>query len=224
MALSCEGRVSGIYLAPSRKDEPSFPKKYVASARLNTLGFEADRQNEPVDADWGGHGGPLKAVCLWSADVVRDLQAEGHPLQVGGCGENLLVEGVPWGKVVPGTRLEIGDVLLEVTQYSRPCHKQPHNFSKGNYMVIHHLRAPDRSRVYCAVLAGAGSIIKEGAPVKLHVETKGAKPYLNNADVVGKLAKSGKQHASFTLEWTHVAFLLTGLLAGHLATRLSSRH
>lgn len=63
-----EGRVRALFPA-APKGERSFPKARAASARLGTLGFEGDRCRQPVDAAFGGHGGPLKAVCLWSVEV-----------------------------------------------------------------------------------------------------------------------------------------------------------
>merc|ERR1712217_350883 len=153
----------------------------VESIQVHGYGIEGDWQSEKVDADFGGHGGPLKAVCCWSRDLVDQLKSEGHPLDHGACGENILFSGLDWSQVVPGSRIEVGEVLLEVTQYSRPCYKQGSNFTRGQYMRINHMSKPGSSRVYCAVLK-RGSI-RVGDKTILHVDTLGAKDYRNNADV-----------------------------------------
>jgi MOSC domain-containing protein YiiM len=51
------------------------------------------------------HGGPDRAIVLFSLEVVRALQEEGHPIATGTTGENLTVSGLDWPSLVPGTEL-----------------------------------------------------------------------------------------------------------------------
>mmetsp|Transcript_77729 Transcript_77729/g.202508 ORF Transcript_77729/g.202508 Transcript_77729/m.202508 type:complete len:231 (-) Transcript_77729:26-718(-) len=206
------GQVHGIFVTSGGQ---TMPKAKVAAAELTARGLVGDRQGSAVDEEWGGHGGPLKAVCCWSSDVVRQLQAEGHPLAEGACGENLLLSGLDWSKVVPGSRLTVGGVLLEVTQYSRPCPQQVDNFLKGKkgVLVISHMHAPARSRVYCAVLREG--TVRTGDAARLHLDTLGAKPYSKNKDVLGTLACRG--HITVLSTATHLAALAVGLALGWLA-------
>lgn len=67
------------------------PKRRVLSAVVGREGLEGDRQ-----ADRRHHGGPERAVTLFSLDLIRALQAEGHPIAPGSIGENLTLEGVRW--------------------------------------------------------------------------------------------------------------------------------
>ena len=100
------------------------------------------------------HGGPERAVCIYSLEKVRALQAEGHPIQVGSVGENLTVEGVPWQSVMPGLRLRIGDeVELEITSFTSPCKTIRRSFIDGHFVRISQKVHPGWSRVYARVIA-----------------------------------------------------------------------
>ena len=79
------------------------PKLAVERARVTTLGLEGDSQHDTVH-----HGGPERAVCLFSAEVIEKLRGEGHPIEAGKTGENLTVSGLNWAEVVPGDRLRVG--------------------------------------------------------------------------------------------------------------------
>ncbi|PYI52986.1 MOSC domain-containing protein [Paenibacillus flagellatus] len=86
---------------------------------LTTLNFEGDGQ-----ADLVHHGGPDKAVCVYSYEHYpyweRDL---GRELAYGAFGENLTVLGMTEDAVCIGDIYAIGDVRLQVSQPRQPCHK-----------------------------------------------------------------------------------------------------
>ena len=67
------------------------------------------------------HGGPDRAVCLYSFDRIRALQEEGHHVSVGLLGENLTVMGLDWRLLTPGTRVQVGGVRLLLTAFAVPC-------------------------------------------------------------------------------------------------------
>jgi MOSC domain-containing protein YiiM len=92
-------------------------KRAVSSARGTRMGLEDDTQrNRKL------HGGPDRALCLFSKERICILQAEGHPIAPGSIGENLTIEGIDWSRVAPGTYLRFGDhVVAEVTDYTAPC-------------------------------------------------------------------------------------------------------
>ena len=50
------------------------------------------------------HGGPERAVSLFSLEVIRRLQDEGHPIYPGATGENLTVAGLDWAALAAGTQ------------------------------------------------------------------------------------------------------------------------
>lgn len=99
-------------------------------------------------------------------ELIRALQAEGHPIGPGQIGENLTVEGLDWDVVAPGTRLLLGeDVLVEVTRYTSPCVNIRAAFTGGDYARVSQKRNPGASRVYARVLRTGA--IRRGDPVRL---------------------------------------------------------
>jgi MOSC domain-containing protein YiiM len=62
------------------------PKLPLAACFIGKLGLHGDRQR-----DLEHHGGPLRAVCLYSRDLIESLRQEGHPIIPGAIGENLTV-------------------------------------------------------------------------------------------------------------------------------------
>lgn len=98
------------------------------------------------------HGGPERAVCIYSAELIGLLQNEGHPIAFGTTGENLTVAGVEWARVVPGTVWRAGDAVLEIASYTAPCRTIRHSFSDGRYKRISQKVNPGWSRVYARVL------------------------------------------------------------------------
>ena len=99
------------------------------------------------------HGGPDRAVCLFSAEVIAALTTEGHPIFPGSTGENLTVSGLPRSTLQVGTRLLIGDSLvIEVASYATPCQTISGSFSDGKFGRISSKRSPQYSRLYARVL------------------------------------------------------------------------
>ncbi len=123
------------------------PKFSQSSAEVRTTGIEGDRQ-----ADLRFHGGPDRAVSLYSVDLIHALQAEGHPIVPGSIGENLTIAGLDWSPIGPGVRLRIGDVLLEITKPASPCHKIRPAFADRNSDRVSEKVHPGWSRWYARVL------------------------------------------------------------------------
>jgi MOSC domain-containing protein YiiM len=123
------------------------PKLSRAQARVSARGVEGDRQR-----DLEHHGGPLAAVCLYSLELIRALQAEGHPIAPGTIGENLTLAGVPWQSMVPGARVEVGEVSLELTSYTSPCTNIAGSFRDRGFKRVSQKVNPGWSRLYARVL------------------------------------------------------------------------
>lgn len=125
------------------------PKKAVNDAEVSLLGVFDDAQN-----DTKHHGGPEKAVCVYSIELIGALQREGHPIGVGTAGENLTIEGLNWDLVVPGARIRCGEeVELEVASFTNPCKTIRESFIDGHFKRISQKIHPGWSRVYARVLA-----------------------------------------------------------------------
>jgi len=123
------------------------PKRPRQTAVVRTTGVEGDRQR-----DLRFHGGPDRAVSLYSMDLIDALQAEGHPIDVGTIGENLTIAGVPWTAMVPGARVDVGEVSLELTSYASPCRNIAGSFLDSQILRVSAKRHPGWSRVYARVL------------------------------------------------------------------------
>ena len=124
---------------------PKLPRE---SCFVSVNGLQGDRQR-----DLRYHGGPDRAVCIYSLDLIQALQAEGHAITPGSIGENLTVSGIDWAGMVPGAKVEIGPVLLELTDYAAPCSNIARSFERRQYVRVSHKVHAGWSRLYARVLA-----------------------------------------------------------------------
>jgi MOSC domain-containing protein YiiM len=137
------------------------PKTPVPESRVTETGLECDRQAHRLI-----HGGPERALCLYSLELIQELQAEGHPVFPGSTGENVTITGLDWTSIVPGARLALGDeVLVEVTGFASPCKSIAGSFRGGEFKRISNKIFPGSSRAYVRVLRTGR--LAAGQPVKL---------------------------------------------------------
>jgi MOSC domain-containing protein YiiM len=132
------------------------PKKRLARAAVGHEGIDGDAHNDKAN-----HGGPERALCLFSLELIQALQSEGHPIVPGSVGENLTVSGVDWSTVEPGKRYRAGDVELQITSYTSPCVNIKESFHDGEFVRISQKLHPQQSRVYARILKPG--VIDEGA-------------------------------------------------------------
>jgi len=125
------------------------PKLPVAEARITVEGVAGDRQRSTQI-----HGGPPRAVCLYSLEIIQALNKEGHSVKPGSCGENLTLSGLAWRNIQPGDRIRVGETVhLEVVSFTEPCKHNGRWFFNDNFMRISQDRHPGWSRLYARVLA-----------------------------------------------------------------------
>ncbi len=124
------------------------PKHAVDAALLTAEGVVGDRQ-----LDLKEHGGPRRAVCLYAAERIEALAAEGHPIAPGTTGENLTIRGLDWKTLRPGVQLQVGDrARLEITAPAPPCKTIADSFAERAFRRISEKLYPGWSRLYAAVL------------------------------------------------------------------------
>jgi MOSC domain-containing protein YiiM len=139
------GRIVQLNTSPG-----GVPKLPVPEAEVTPSGMAGDRQR-----NLRFHGGPQRALCLYSLEVIQRLQGEGHPIHPGSTGENVTVSGLPWEEVRPGVRLALGEeVVVEVTSYTVPCKNIAASFFEGEFTRISQKVHPGDSRVYARVVQG----------------------------------------------------------------------
>ena len=136
------GRVVGL-----QRSGGGVPKLVVDRAEVHLAGMVGDWQR-----DRRYHGGPDRALCLYSSDLIAALQAEGHQVFAGSVGENVTIAGVEWVAMKPGARLMIGQAELEVTDFAAPCRTIASSFAGGRFQRISEKLHPGWSRVYVRVL------------------------------------------------------------------------
>lgn len=141
-AAALHGVVHSINV--SKGGVPKTPRPW---ASIGVGGVEGDRQDDRF------HGGSDRAVSLYSLDLIEALQGEGHPIVPGAIGENLTLAGLAWQQMRPDARLEIGDVLLEITGAASPCQKIAGAFRDGEFTRVSQKLHPGWSRYYARVLA-----------------------------------------------------------------------
>jgi MOSC domain-containing protein YiiM len=137
------------------------PKLPIREAVVTEQGLEGDRQR-----DLRYHGGPERALCLFSLEEILKLQAEGHPIYPGSTGENVTIAGVDWTVVQLGDYLALGDdVLIQISAHAIPCSNITASFKDGIFSRISHKTHPGESRLYARVIR-AGSL-RVGQSVRL---------------------------------------------------------
>lgn len=127
-ATTCVGRVAQVSAS-----DGGVPKLPLSRARVTASGVAGDRQ-----ATRKHHGRPWQALCLWSAEVIDALAAEGHAIRYGSAGENLTLAGLDWDAVRPGVRMRVGEVLLETTGVTVPCRQNARWFTDGRFGRLKH--------------------------------------------------------------------------------------
>jgi MOSC domain-containing protein YiiM len=147
-APELDGNRTGV-VASINRSTGGVPKKSITVAQVSVSGIEGDAQR-----NLKYHGGPERAVSLYSLERIHALRAEGHPIDVGTAGENVTISGLDWNLVVPGAKVRIGgNVLLEITSFTKPCKTIRESFLDGHFVRISEKLHPGWSRVYARVLA-----------------------------------------------------------------------
>ena len=140
-----QGQVVSVNVSPG-----GVPKRPVASAWIGRLGLDTDAHTEPPPT----HGGPEQAVCLYAAEAIARVAADGHQAFPGAFGENLTLEGIDWGSVRPGDVLTIGEdgLTLELVAHAAPCQTIAHWFVERRIARISPSVHPEDARWYARVL------------------------------------------------------------------------
>lgn len=137
------GRVTGL-----QRSAGGVPKGAVDRAMVRAGGMEGDRQ-----ANRKYHGGPQRALCLYSQELLDALAEAGHPVGRGTLGENVTIRGLPWARMQPGVRVRLGGVDAEVTSFAPPCKKIAYGFADADFTRIGEKVNPGWSRVYVRIVS-----------------------------------------------------------------------
>ena len=132
------------------------------SEKRGTQKHEVQEAN--IVEGWGiegdAHGGNWhRQISLLSFEKIEAFRQKGADVDFGAFGENLIVEGYDLRTLPLGSRLRIGDALLELTQIGKECHSHCEIFKKMGECIM------PREGVFTKVLHGGH--IKTGDEVEL---------------------------------------------------------
>lgn len=124
------------------------PKHPVDEAYVSFIGIKGD-----VQKDKRYHGGPDRAICLFSIELIHQLNEEGHSIYPGSTGENFTISFPDYHVLIPGVNIRIGDeVVLQITSYAAPCKTIKDSFLNDDFVRISQKVFPNESRLYARVL------------------------------------------------------------------------
>jgi MOSC domain-containing protein YiiM len=92
------------------------PKKPIAEAMVSVDGVKGDWQKNRKY-----HGGPNRAVCIYSEELYQGLRDDGVKVQNGDIGENFTTRGINLQHLKKGDRLKVGECVIEITDIRIPC-------------------------------------------------------------------------------------------------------
>ena len=93
------------------------PKTAIRSARVAHEGVAGDWQKNRKY-----HGGPDRAVCLYSEELYASLREDGIDLENGAVGENFTTRGLDLQSLAKGGQLRVGQCcVIEITDVRVPC-------------------------------------------------------------------------------------------------------
>ena len=106
---SATGKVVGVYVG-AKKGEG---KRAVESAELIAGSGVRD------DSHAGLH--PDRQISLFESEVMRELETEGIALSAESLSTNLITEGINLSALGVGSRLQIGEAIIELAEVRKPC-------------------------------------------------------------------------------------------------------
>jgi MOSC domain-containing protein YiiM len=98
-----------------------------------------------------------RQVSLLAVESIRKMQQLGLAVAPGAFAENLTTAGVELTALAVGSRLKIGDALLEVTQIGKECHTRCAIYAQAGDCVM------PKEGIFARVLAGG--VVRVGDPI-----------------------------------------------------------
>ena len=147
-------------VASLNRSDGGVPKVAVERVRVTVNGMDGDRQRNLKH-----HGGPDRALCLYSADLIDRLRHEGNPIVAGSIGENVTIAGLDWQLLVPGVSVAIGPIEVELTSFAIPCRNIRDSFKGRRSGRVSPRTHPGEARLYARVRIEG--IVAVGDPVSI---------------------------------------------------------
>jgi MOSC domain-containing protein YiiM len=94
------------------------PKRPITEAMVTVEGVKGDWQKNRKY-----HGGPNRAICIYSEELYQGLRDDGVKVNNGDIGENFTTTGINLQHLKKGDRLEVGNCIIEITDIRIPCYQ-----------------------------------------------------------------------------------------------------
>ncbi len=119
----------GSVVAVCKKVQPGIPKLAVTAIQLlENYGVEGDyHAGEFVRHRYLAKKDPtrpnLRQVLLIDTSILANLASQDIHLKPGMMGENIILDGISVMSLAIGTRVEVGEAVLEITEIRNPCYQ-----------------------------------------------------------------------------------------------------
>ena len=115
-------------------------------------------ENFGIEGD--AHAGEWhRQVSILAFESIENFKSRGAVIDFGAFGENLIVSGVDFSKIIVGSRLKGKNFELEVTQIGKECHTRCKIYDMVGDCIM------PKEGLFCRVITGAD--IKKGDSIKL---------------------------------------------------------
>ncbi len=114
------------------------------------------RENHGIVGD--AHAGEWhRQVSLLAAESIEKMRKMGLDVDSGDFAENITTEGIDLPALPVGTRLTVGETLLEVTQIGKECHTRCAIYHQAGDCVM------PKEGIFARVITGG--VVKPGDPI-----------------------------------------------------------
>ena len=104
--------MKGVLLSINISEERGKRKRAVKEANITLEGIEGD-----------AHAGKWhRQISLLGEESIEKMRRKGIEIEYGDFAENLTVRGIILYELKVGTRMRVGEAILEVTQIGKKCH------------------------------------------------------------------------------------------------------
>ena len=145
-----EKKGAGIVVAVCVSDRKGVRKRDVGQAHLRPdWGLESDAHA----GDWH------RQVSLLAIESVDKMRAKGLNVSPGSFAENITVRGLDLPSLPIGTRMRLGEAVMEVTQIGKECHTRCAIYQQAGDCVM------PREGIFAKVLQEG--IVRTGDPIEI---------------------------------------------------------
>lgn len=142
--------MNGKIVSINISEKKSVRKSPVEEAELiEDLGVKGDAHSE----------GGIRQVSLLALESIKKMVDLGVNVKPGDFAENITTEGLDLLSLPVGTRLAIGEVILEVSQHGKICHTKCNIYKTVGDCVM------PKEGIFCRVIKGGN--IKKGDAIKI---------------------------------------------------------